>query len=210
MGLSVDWCTCNIGATKPEESGWYFQWGGTTPYNSDRTPVSGGSAINFTNDSNCPYLVSFPYDSYKWSKYTVTNDYSSTGTADNKLILDLEDDAAHVHLGDNWRMPTAEEYQELIDACNTEWIENYNNTGINGQLFILKTNDTKKLFFPASGMLEKTSLNDFSLYGHYLSSSINIESSDYCKYLSFYSAYYNVSYTYRFYGLPVRAVKLKN
>ena len=27
MGLSVMWATCNIGASSPEEYGWYFQWG---------------------------------------------------------------------------------------------------------------------------------------------------------------------------------------
>ena len=31
LGLSVNWATCNIGATKPEECGDYFAWGETSP-----------------------------------------------------------------------------------------------------------------------------------------------------------------------------------
>ena len=33
LGLSVNWATCNIGATKPEECGDYFAWGETSPKN---------------------------------------------------------------------------------------------------------------------------------------------------------------------------------
>ena len=31
LGRSVNWATCNIGATKPEECGNYFAWGETSP-----------------------------------------------------------------------------------------------------------------------------------------------------------------------------------
>lgn len=31
LGLSVKWATCNIGASSPEEAGYYFAWGETTP-----------------------------------------------------------------------------------------------------------------------------------------------------------------------------------
>lgn len=42
MGLSVKWATCNIGAKKLTDYGWYFMWGDTKAYNSDRIPVLGG------------------------------------------------------------------------------------------------------------------------------------------------------------------------
>lgn len=153
MGLSVMWATCNIGAKKPEEYGYYFQWGGTTAYNSDRTPVEGGEAIRFDYNSNCPFYVNDYLTSSKWSKYTADDSYSSTGVADNKLTLDLEDDAAHVHIGGECRMPTYDEYSELKNACNTTWVRDYNGTGINGRLFTLKDDPSKTLFFPASGEL---------------------------------------------------------
>ena len=40
---------------------------------------------------------------------------SKYGTVDNKTVLELADDAAHVNWGGNWRMPTTEEAHELRD-----------------------------------------------------------------------------------------------
>ena len=34
LGLSVKWATCNVGATKPEEYGYYYAWGETAPKSS--------------------------------------------------------------------------------------------------------------------------------------------------------------------------------
>ena len=31
LGLSVKWATCNLGAQKPEDYGYYFAWGETKP-----------------------------------------------------------------------------------------------------------------------------------------------------------------------------------
>lgn len=89
----------------------------------------------------------------KISKYTTSNNISSTGQADNKLILELEDDAAHMIMGGEWRMPTKEDWKELYDACTYSWVSNYNNTGIAGRKFILKSDSSKELFFPAAGFI---------------------------------------------------------
>lgn len=208
LGLSVDWATCNIGADKPEEYGWYFQWGGIIPYNSDRTPIDGGDAIDFNFNSNCPYWVSgTSANSTKWSKYTATAGYSSTDIADNKLSLEQEDDAAHVHLGDNCRIPSETEFNELINACNTEWVTNYNGTGINGQLFTLKSNSTKVLFFPTSGYLHGSSWDNIGSEGYYWLSSLYSSYSSYGRYLGIRNCSMNSSY--RFSGFPIRAVRTK-
>ena len=34
LGLSVYWCSCNVGAEAPEESGDYYAWGETSPKSS--------------------------------------------------------------------------------------------------------------------------------------------------------------------------------
>lgn len=207
LGLSVKWATCNIGARSPEEYGWYFQWAGTIAYNSDRTPVKGGDAIKFGYNSNCPYWVS-GIDNYstKWSKYTNRDDYSSTGIKDNKLILELEDDAAHVHIGGNCRMPTVEEYEELLNACNTEWVEDYNSTGINGRLFTLKSDPTKTLFFSAAGTINDSFWRNAGSEGHYWSSSLgsNEPRSSKLLYFNFGNIYWTANLRYN--GRPVRAV----
>lgn len=140
LGLSVKWATCNIGATKLEEYGWYFQWGDTQGWRQDQI----GTEKQFT------------WATYKWcngtqntlTKYCTDADY---GIVDNKTTLDLEDDSARANMGGKWRMPSQTEYQELINACNYQWQINYNSSGVNGMLFTLKTDTTKKLFFPATG-----------------------------------------------------------
>lgn len=105
MGLSVKWASFNLGAKKPEETGYGFSWGETC----------------FIKD----YVV---WESYKWcegednqiTKYCNKSLYGHNGFTDSKLVLDLEDDAAHVNLGGKWRMPTIEEINELIEKCTWE------------------------------------------------------------------------------------------
>ena len=69
---------------------------------------------------------------------------------DNKTVLDLEDDAAYIAFGGNWRMPTKEEWQELIDNCNVEWTTLNNVVG--RKFTSRKPGYTEKwIFLPASG-----------------------------------------------------------
>ena len=55
LGLSVKWATCNVGATKPEEYGYYFAWGETATkksYTSDNyTYTSNSSTLPLTADA---------------------------------------------------------------------------------------------------------------------------------------------------------------
>lgn len=93
MGLSVKWASTNLGASALEEVGDSFAWGEVEP------------------------KTSFAWEYYKWcegSKDTITK-YTK---ADGKTVLEPEDDAAHVILGGNWRMPTNEEFRELFDNCD--------------------------------------------------------------------------------------------
>lgn len=95
LGLpsGLKWATCNVGATRPEEYGDHFAWGETKP-KSD-----------------------YSWATYKWCKGSDNNltkycpsdmaDYwGGSGSPDNKLQLDLKDDAAWVNWGGNWHMPT--------------------------------------------------------------------------------------------------------
>ena len=80
LGLisGTKWATCNVGASSPEDYGYYFAWGEVSP--------------KFVYDS----------DSYKWSKGSYYSKYcvnKSDGFVDNKKILDLSDDAAYVNWG---------------------------------------------------------------------------------------------------------------
>ena len=102
------WATCNIGATKPEESGFYFAWGETMP------------------------KKIYDWSTYKWTKLNSEGDIDSLirynfneayGVVDSLSNLLPEDDAATVNLGKDWRMPTKEEIVELYENCKYCWTE---------------------------------------------------------------------------------------
>ena len=127
LGLSVKWATCNIGASSPEEYGDYFAWGETAPKDV------------------------YVWSTYKWcngsqntlTKYCTNKEY---GAVDNKITLELEDDAAHVNWGGEWRMPTKEELEELHKKCT--WTPTKIN-GVSGREIIGPNGN--KLFLPNSG-----------------------------------------------------------
>lgn len=120
LGLSVKWSSCNLGATSPEEYGDYYAWGEVEPYYTylDKSDWS----FAWKADKQNGYHV----DSYRWcdgsfdslSKYNYDSSY---GTVDNKTLLDLDDDAARVALGNKWRIPTFAEWAELLDNRNCAW-----------------------------------------------------------------------------------------
>ena len=71
-------------------------------------------------------------------------------------------------------MPSKEQFNELIANTNFTWEENYNGSGINGSLFISKSDESKKLFIPASGTLDygydSEAGDKFSIWGNSLGS----------------------------------------
>ena len=146
LGLpsGLKWATCNIGASSPEDYGLYFAWGETTGYTAEQ--VTSG-VRNFTS-----------------------NEYNVGPAASIETDLTLEQDAAHVNMGGNWRMPTEAEYQELIDNCKVVWTNNYNGTGIKGRIFTSKIN-SNLVFFPAAGVANDSSVKYVGSWGYYWSAS---------------------------------------
>ena len=176
LGLSVKWATCNVGATSPEQAGLYFAWGETTGYTGEQV-TSGERAFDMAN--------------YK----------ASAISAD----LTLAQDAAHANMGGKWRMPTKDEYQELLDNCNIVITDDYNETGVKGKVFTSKVNG-KSVFFPTVGDCHDSCVNILGGHdGYYLSASW--ESSDLAWYLDFSSnGEYLKSFGSRYWGYSVRAV----
>lgn len=113
LGLSVKWAACNIGALHPEQYGCYFAWGETEP-----KLCYDWKTYIFGADSKGPF-----------SKYVLNPSY---GIVDERSVLDPEDDAATVYLGEGWRMPTEAEWTELKNNCTWEWTSDYNGTGVEG------------------------------------------------------------------------------
>lgn len=50
------------------------------------------------------------------TKYNVSINFGRI--VDRKMSLDIGDDVAHVEWGGNWRMPTQDELNELLDTVN--------------------------------------------------------------------------------------------
>ena len=92
----VKWATCNLGAENPEEIGWLFAWGDT---------------ICRSEGSQLPFGEYKYYDGFSYTKYNAE---------DRKLVLESEDDAAHVLWGGKWRIPTEKEFLSLIQTPNFE------------------------------------------------------------------------------------------
>ena len=154
LGLpsGTKWATCNIGATTPCEPGLLFQWGRSNGY------VYGDENHQFTDTSSWTTTsgILYYYDE----------------------ALKKEDDAAAVNMGGKWRMPTQYDMQELVDNTTNSWV-NCNvehegeHTTIPGRLFVSKNDESKKLFFPASGyydsFLDTNGFHNLSSEGDYWS-----------------------------------------
>ena len=176
LGLpsGLKWATCNVGANSPEEYGLYFAWGETTGYTGEQ--------------------VTSRVREFNQASYT-----ASSISAD----LTLEQDAAHVNLGGNWRMPTKNEYQELIDNCNIVWIDNYNGKGVNGKVFTSKFNGNS-VFFPAASFCIDDWISSTGFNGDYWVTSFNDSVSGW--YFVFDSGGQGISVVTRKFGLSVRGV----
>ena len=122
------WATCNVGTDKPEDEGLLFQFGRVDGYRYG------------DNDNN--FIWNYQNDKDTGSEYIPL---TTSGKVYRKNeILDLEDDAAHVNMGGKWRMPTNDEFKELIDNTIHK-VETIN--GVKGMMFTSKVNE-HQLFIP--------------------------------------------------------------
>lgn len=167
------WSSCNIGASSPEEYGNYYAWG--------ETEVK---------------------DVYDWSKYIHCDGSKETCHDLGSDIGGTEYDVAHMKWGDDWRMPTFDEFQELIDNCDYEWITYQ---GVQGGKFTGPNGNS--IFLPAAGVRTESGLEEVGSNGYYWSSMhfVPLSGSNHL-YLSS-SVYFCDDWLYRCYGQCVRPVR---
>ena len=148
------WATTNIGAEKPEDYGYYFWWGDTVGYRreNDKWVASDGSNSNFSFGSgNAP--TSFKSNSTLQEEGWIT----SNG------VLAPEHDAASVHWGNGWRLPTKEELDALGSNC--DWIWTVKN-GVNGYVVRGKGGySSNSIFLPCAGTGDYSSASDLGSSG---------------------------------------------
>lgn len=183
LGLSVNWATMNVGATKPEDVGSFYAWGEVTP----RGDTYSWTQYKFCNDE---YGHSF-------SKYVVYTPYDY-GTVDNKTTLEMIDDVAHTKWGGKWRMPTASECEELIEKCSFSKKQYEEMVIVNGP-------NGKSIVFPWA---EYKSGGAFSFYSNtcgYWTSSLGSR-PDNSMFLELNYSYAHVWETERVCGMLIRPV----
>ena len=148
LGLSVKWATCNLGASSPEELGDKYAWGEVQ------------TKQEFTWDN---YMLCKDGDYRQLTKY-VPQKYSSKVDLKNTQ-LDFEDDAARVHWGGTWAIPTASEIKELMNPDNCTWIRTWKNE-VPGFEVISNINGNS-IFIPFT-----TNIDQEDYFGIYWSSTI--------------------------------------
>ena len=125
LGLSVLWATCNVGAEKPEDYGDYYAWGET------ETKYSYDEAVCETMGKDIDDISGTCLDvaHVKWG-------------------------SPYLKWGGGWRMPTEEEFEELYNNCNRDWIF------LRGvKVGKLTSNiNRKSIFLPAGGYKDELSL----------------------------------------------------
>ena len=110
LGLpsGLKWASCNLGATSPEQPGDYYAWGETEPKERyDQSTYKYARAVTLGDGSTV----------YRLIKYCTNANIGLDGFTDGKTQLEPADDAATVKLGAPWRMPTADEVEELVEGC---------------------------------------------------------------------------------------------
>jgi hypothetical protein len=86
-------------------------------------------------------------------------------------VLTPECDAAHVHWGGDWRMPTTQEFEDLNAKCDWSWTTM---NGVNGYIIRGKGNySSASIFLPCNGIGLGDSLSHIGSCGNYRSSVLS-------------------------------------
>ena len=187
----------NVGAKSESDYGDLFAWGATEPYRLD-----GSTVIDPTGTSG---------DVWAW--------YNKSAASKIQHDLYPNEDAAAVHMGKGWRMPTSAELQALVAGasgdgqsantlyqgtnCNHMWTQV---NGVWGRKFIDKRDSNNYLFFPAAGYVNGSSLINRGGYVYVWSRS-RYSSADGWNLLSI-SGGLGVYANYRCLGFSVRGVRV--
>ncbi|MBQ9195209.1 MAG: hypothetical protein IJ152_06120 [Bacteroidales bacterium] len=195
--LKVEWASCNVGASAPEEAGTYFAWGETEG------------------------KTHYDWDNYRYSTpEPAMTKYNFPAGASGSAVLEPGDDAATVNLGDGWRMPTRADWDEL--RLKGVWRKMVRN-GVAGYQVSSRATGEEIVFLPAAGYYRSNNLNDaeaeistdasgvvtwHKAQCHYWTSELR---NDYCPNAYYYglddSGYGNIFNYYRSFGMNVRAVR---
>ena len=182
-------------ATKPlmskDNEPLYFAWGGIQGMTKKHIKKLDG--LFGIKQGKVGSVVPYMDDGFTPTKYNST---------DGKAVLDLEDDAAHVHMGGDWHMPTKEQWQELTANTTSEWTTQ---NRVSGRLFTSKVNGNS-IFVPAFGYVYDGNVSSVGSGGCVWSSSVGGEFLGSAWSLNFNSSHLGVDYYTRTRGRVVFGV----
>lgn len=179
------WAECNLGGEDETDTGNYYCWGLLDNYDKNHKP-----------------------------------DYEKYNSEDNdgefkpsEFILDSKDDIVKKTLGNEFGIPTVEDYRELLYHTTHEFVKNYKDSGVNGRLFTSKKNPDHKMFMPAAGYKEQTysgnTLDElFNECGGYWANSFATTNKAYYMTFNDYRAVTDKT-TPKLLGLTIRPIKTK-
>lgn len=202
------WATCNVGATKPEEIGFYFQWGDTQGYKITLGDVQDENNGVYSISSMEPEMKQFNSEFADYKFYNAENgSFTKYNDLDGLTTLELSDDAANAYYS-KMRMPTKEECLELSNGTIYTWTDNYNGSNVKGCILTSKVDETKSIFIPAAGCVYDDSVDGVGLIGYLWSSSLDVPYVDGATGFGFVSSSSGVNGYLRSDGLLVRGVKI--
>ncbi len=120
------WATSNLGVEDQYAYGDYYAWGELEPKND----VSMFTRLNYRF---------YDADASEYTKYC---EY------DNKTTLQMSDDPIRKEMQGSWRMPSEDDFQELIDECTWKWVNDGEHVGA-----LATGPNGNTIFFPAGGHL---------------------------------------------------------
>ena len=130
----IKWATKNVGACDVTDPGLYFQWGVTTGHT--LSELDQENPIIYWNEE-----IQEVYDRH---------------FSGEEFLLELlpNEDMASTNINSNWKVPSIEDFDSLIDNTNQTYTSNYQNSGVAGWIFVDKLDSSKVLFFPEVGTID--------------------------------------------------------
>lgn len=134
------WADRNVGAESETDYGLYFQWG----------DVVGYTDASHSTWETCPGNDGkSTYNKKSIKAWDTENLHRVTGMKHSTKILNPEADAATVNMGDKWKTPTIEDCTELMTNTRYEYAVI---NGVKGGKFINKSDASKYIFLPFTGV----------------------------------------------------------
>jgi len=194
LGLpsGTKWATHNIGAKKYYEAGYYFAWGEIQP-------------------SDTYAWVNYMWGGYDSNNKIYLNKYTN---AEGTTTLTAADDAATANWGEEWCMPTKEDFEELIANTTVTAEHDHETDQVPGLTFRSKDGSNKAIFIPLAGIYEGTKLHwgseeEFLYWTSQLSSDDKSAIYFYCNVPATKILQIDFDKQSRCLGFPIRPVKKK-